>query len=111
MNVTETTATDYRQTYRQGLITNLFNPKVGLFFIAFLPQFVEPSRGQIWLQLLLLGAIFGGCGTLINACCILLVDQIRQHILSNVVLQNWLNKITALIFCLIAIKIILAKHV
>lgn len=43
---------------RRGFIANVVNPKVALFFIAFLPQFVDPARGAVWAQLLLLGAVF-----------------------------------------------------
>jgi threonine/homoserine/homoserine lactone efflux protein len=43
--------------YRQGVITNVLNPKVILFFTAFLPQFVDPSRGSVMIQLLLLGVL------------------------------------------------------
>ncbi len=46
-----------RQIYFQGLITNLLNPKVILFFLAFLPQFVDPSVGHISLQLIFLGVL------------------------------------------------------
>ena len=43
---------------RRGFIANVINPKVALFFIAFLPQFVDQSRGAVWPQMLLLGALF-----------------------------------------------------
>ena len=51
---------------RRGAVTNLLNPKVALFFIAFLPQFADPDRGQIWLQLVVLGLILSVPGTLVN---------------------------------------------
>src|SRR5690606_37931117 len=44
--------------YRRGIIMNLTNPKVSLFFLAFLPQFTSPARGSVALQTLALGALF-----------------------------------------------------
>ncbi len=44
--------------YSQGVVVNVLNPKTALFFLAFLPQFVDPSRGAAWTQILLLGATF-----------------------------------------------------
>jgi threonine/homoserine/homoserine lactone efflux protein len=41
--------------YRQGVVVNVLNPKTALFFVAFLPQFVDPGRGSAWLQVVVLG--------------------------------------------------------
>ncbi len=44
--------------YRQGVVVNVLNPKTALFFLAFLPQFVDPNRGAVWPQVALFGLLF-----------------------------------------------------
>ncbi len=51
-----------RRVFVQGVLVQVLNPKVALFFLAFLPQFVDPSRGPVWTQILLLGATLGAMG-------------------------------------------------
>jgi threonine/homoserine/homoserine lactone efflux protein len=46
------------RVFSQGVIVNVLNPKTALFFLAFLPQFVDPSRGPVWAQVVLLGLTF-----------------------------------------------------
>jgi threonine/homoserine/homoserine lactone efflux protein len=48
------------RVFRDGIIVNVLNPKVGLFFLAFLPQFVDPARGTASAQILALGVVFFG---------------------------------------------------
>ncbi|MGF1627822.1 MAG: LysE family translocator [Alphaproteobacteria bacterium] len=53
-----------RRVFRDGFLVNLFNPKTAIFFLAFLPQFVDPARGAVHWQILVLGLTFMGLGML-----------------------------------------------
>src|ERR1051325_12063513 len=56
----DTSETKLIRLYAQGLLVNVLNPKTALFFLAFLPQFVDPSRGHVTLQILQLGSLSAG---------------------------------------------------
>lgn len=58
-----------QQIFLQGFVVNALNPKTALFFFAFLPQFVDPTRGAVSLQFLLLGAVFISLATLSDGAC------------------------------------------
>jgi threonine/homoserine/homoserine lactone efflux protein len=66
--------------YSQGVIVNLLNPKVALFFFAFLPQFVDLSRGNPTIQILSLGALFVGMAIITDSCYALLGSSIAQRL-------------------------------
>ena len=56
-----------RQAFRSGALVNILNPKVGLFFLAFIPQFVDPASASPALTILFFGLWFNSVGTVVNA--------------------------------------------
>ncbi|WP_031373296.1 LysE family translocator [Lysobacter antibioticus] len=61
-DASQAAATSARHVYLRSVMTGVLNPKVALFFLAFLPQFVHPERGMVWLQFLVLGALLSLIG-------------------------------------------------
>jgi RhtB (resistance to homoserine/threonine) family protein len=59
-DITEKTSKTIRQTFTRAIAVGILNPKVALFFMAFLPQFVDPARGAVVIQFMVLGIILVG---------------------------------------------------
>jgi len=64
------------QIYRQGVLTNLLNPKAILFNLSFVPQFVTVGYGAVWAQILVLGGILIAVGILVNLLIVLMASQL-----------------------------------
>jgi threonine/homoserine/homoserine lactone efflux protein len=72
-----------RRIYWQGFVVNILNPKTAFFFFAFLPQFVNPERGDATAQTLLLGAIFVGLGMVTDSMYALLASSLAGQLKGN----------------------------
>jgi threonine/homoserine/homoserine lactone efflux protein len=69
-----------RSIFGQGVLVNLLNPKTALFFLAFLPQFVDPTRGHATLQILQLGVLFALMGWLSDSAWALLAGTVAGRL-------------------------------
>jgi threonine/homoserine/homoserine lactone efflux protein len=69
--------------FGQGVLVNILNPKTALFFLAFLPQFVDPARGHIPAQILFLGAVFALMGLCSDSCWALVANKLSAKLSSS----------------------------
>lgn len=96
--------------YRRGIIMNITNPKVSIFFLAFLPQFADPSRGPLSLQLALLGGIFIIATIIIFGAISILAGTLGERFRQSAFAQKILNRAAAGIFAGLALKLALARR-
>lgn len=91
--------------YRRGIIMNLTNPKVSLFFLAFLPQFTSPARGSVALQTLSLGALFILATLLVFGVIAWFSGAIGERMQRSHVAQRILNRVAGTVFVGLALKL------
>jgi threonine/homoserine/homoserine lactone efflux protein len=94
--------------FRQGVVTNVLNPKVALFFLAFLPQFVDPARGSVALQTMGLGAWFITSGTLVNAAVAWLAASVRS-LLESRAGRAWFQRTSGAILIGLGVRLALVR--
>ncbi len=95
--------------YRRGILMNITNPKVSIFFLAFLPQFASPSNGSIALQIFVLGAVFIAVALIVFSLIATLAGTIGDWLRNSTKAQNWLNRIAGTVFAALALKLITAE--
>jgi len=98
------------QIFRQGVITNVFNPKVALFFIAFLPQFVDSSRGNTFWQIIILGFLFNVSGTTVNIGVAILSSIAGSLLKTNSAFGIFQRRLTGGIFIALGIRLALVEN-
>jgi threonine/homoserine/homoserine lactone efflux protein len=95
----------YAKLYRRGIIMNVTNPKVSIFFLAFLPQFADPGLGSLTLQMLLLGGVFIVSTILVFGSIALLAGSIGQWLNRSPKSQVVMNRIAGVVFVMLALKL------
>jgi threonine/homoserine/homoserine lactone efflux protein len=100
-------AVSLRRIFWQGALTNALNPKVALFFLAFLPQFADPARGPLAPQILLLGAIFTVNGTLVCVAFALAASRLGAWLKTRYGVTRLLDRATGVLFIALGVRLAL----
>jgi threonine/homoserine/homoserine lactone efflux protein len=91
--------------FRRGIIMNVTNPKVSIFFLAFLPQFADPQRGPISLQMVVLGVIFIFATVLVFGAVAMIGGVLGDWLNRSERAQRTMNRITGTVFIGLALKL------
>jgi len=95
--------------YRRGIVMNITNPKVSIFFLAFLPQFVSPDHGHLVSQIFLLGGVFICVALVIFGAIAVLAGALGAWLKNSPKAQVYLNRIAGAVFAGLALKLVTAS--
>lgn len=102
-------ALPYRTIFAQGFLTNVLNPKVAIFFLAFVPQFISADAPNKALAFIVLGCIFNANGMLWCGALSLATAKASARIKLSPAVSLWLNRVTGGLFVWLGVKLALAK--
>ena len=105
VHVTPAMEGDAWSAFRQGILTNILNPKVALFFLALLPQFIEPGSTSKPLAFLMLGITFVITGTLWCLVLALGAARLRQFFRGNPRVRSTVDRVTGGLFIALGIRL------
>ena len=95
--------------FRQGILTNILNPKVALFFLAFLPQFIDPTSNNKVIAFLLLGFTFVTTGTLWCLVLAWFASILSEQLRKSETISQWLNRTAGAVFVFLGLRLATAK--
>lgn len=97
------------RAFREAVLVNVLNPKVALFVLALLPQFVDPAQ-PVLAQFLVLGAVVVAGGLVVNGLVGVFAGGIGRRLARSAGLERWLNRVTAAIFLALAARLALERR-
>lgn len=110
LSSTETVTMSSWQTYRQGILSNVLNPKIAIFFLAFLPQFVDPNTSFGALPFLLLGLLFVTGGTIWCLLIARFAALATQAIRRNKRFSIWLERFTGIVYIALGLNLLKSRE-
>lgn len=98
-------AVSSRTAFRQAILVNLTNPKVILFVLAFIPQFVDPGAGSVLGQFLVFGLVLSTGGFIVTAGAGMLAGGAGRTLMGSARFERWVNRVSATIFGVLALRL------
>ncbi len=95
--------------YRKGILMNILNPKVSIFFLAFLPQFVNVNNGAVPIQMTILGLLFIAQALLIFIILSLTAGTVGEKMWSNPTVLRWINRLKGTVFAFFSLRLLLEQ--
>ena len=96
--------------FRQAIVAEVLNPKSAMFFLAFLPQFVNPENGAVALQLIVLGVLFVLAGLVSTMTVALCAGAAGSYLRKNPAIGRWQGKVVGSIYCGLGLRLALQEH-
>ncbi|MBL0900654.1 MAG: LysE family translocator [Reyranella sp.] len=103
-------ATGSRRAFREGIVVEALNPKTAAFFLAFLPQFVDPGAGTVWLQFLVLGLISVALNTGVDVVVAFLAARARTAAIARPTLLRRLRQGSGLLIASLGLSLLFARR-
>ncbi|MCF6368376.1 LysE family translocator [Rhizobium halophilum] len=99
-----------RQTIVDGILLNILNPKLSIFFFAFLPQFVSPTQVNVLPEMLVLSGAFMAITFVVFVGYGVFAASMRRHVISRPVVVNWMRRTFAAAFLAMGAKLALTER-
>ncbi len=105
ISIKKTVYQSRRKLFVQGVITNVTNPKVALFFISFIPQFISVDNQYGPIPFLILGSIFAVMGAITSFIIAIFSSSLTTKLSENIVAEKIINKISGAVFVILGISL------
>ena len=97
------------KAFQQAVLAEVLNPKTALFFLSFLPQFVNPDNGMVSLQLIILGVLFVIAGLIATITVAISAGRVGKFLRRNPHVVRWQGKVVGCIYCGLGLRLALEQ--
>lgn len=106
----QNSSNELKKLYIKGFFMNVLNPKVSIFFLAFLPQFVNPELGNIPMQMIILGLVFMALTVVVFSSIGIAGNMLSSKLMENPSISKILNILTSFVLGALAVKLALSSR-